>query len=1840
VHAESSLVFYSGALAVKRTLSITVGLVLLLAAATARAGTPPGSIIDNQATATYVSSSNTVTSTVSNRVQVVTQAAATVTIAKTASKASANDGDLIAFTLNTANSGNSDAAGGSILIDGLPALRVVVSDVVPNNTTFAGIVSAGASTPLFHLAGTPSLNYVSTPPALLSNVDSVAFAQNSLPAGATAVFSFRVTVNSNASGIIHNVAQVLFNNGFDLSVPSNAVDIPVTGPAPAIDYFFDSSFARTIRATPMGSPLFVQVNAAACNLDPTVAESKAITLKSKLTGDTESFTAVETGPNTGIFRILPSVPTRDARVNAVVSGNQIMEVLRNDQITATLSGCGNASVAATILIDPAGVVFDSKSNAAVAGAVVTLIDVTGAGNGGRPGAPATVLQFDGITPAPSTVTTAADGAFQFPQVAPSTYQLSVKPPATFSFPSVVPPGGLPPGRTIDPAASYGGTFNVAAAGGPAIFDVPVDASSNTVVFVQKTAGRSSVELGDFIDYTVEVKNLLAAPLPNVQVIDTLPPGFIYQSRSVRLNAVPINDPPGKGPVLRFDIGTLPASADVRLTYRVLVGPGAAIGDNVNRATAGSGATQSNVSSAHVQVRGGVFSDKGFIVGKVFQDCNANRIQDEGELGIPNVRIYLEDGTFVVTDGQGKFSIYGVSSRTHILKVDAYSLPPGAELSPISNRNGGDGGSRFIDLKFGEMQKADFAIANCSPALTREIQSRRAKVGGASTEVSQAVKAQFTPETIERDAAQVKAMAASGFVNAAAAPQPAAAPVPEQRPSIGGPSAPLNTGAAAQPATAPEASLPTAEALIEAMNNDLAFVKLSDNDVLPFAQTNIQVKGQAGNNFKLKVNGDEASARQVGLKTVVANKRLEIWEFIGINLHPGKNILEVTQSDPWGNDRGTQKITVIAPSKLGKLAIDTGKKIYAADGKTPVKVNVRLTDSSNVPVTVRTALTLESTNGTWMVKDLNPKEPGTQVFIEGGQAEFELMPPIQPGESILRVSSGGVNSEVKIEFVPELRPLLAAGIVEYQLNFGKQARSVVQPAVGDGFEQELRLFSASSSNGSFNSAGHAALLLKGKIKGDNLITLAYDSEKNTRDRLFRDIQPDQFYPVYGDSSLRGYDAQSTSKAYLRIDHGSAYIVYGDFLTSESGGSNSLGNYNRSMTGVKEHIGTNRASVTGFASYDNLKQVVEELLANGTSGPFTLANANGIENSEKVEILVRDRHQPSVILDIRPLARFADYEFEPLTGRLLFKAPIPTLDASLNPLSIRVTYEVNQGGERFWVGGGSAQVKPTGFLQLGGTLVDDTNPQDPNKLFSGNATVKLPGKTTISGELAGTEHLATGTGLGYRVEVQTDAERLKGKAFMGRTETNFDNPSSILNKGRGETGVKASLSVIQGLRLLGEFVRTEDLSTGGRRTGGELAVQKSFTGNIQAVVGFRHSDETSMPASSSTLGVTPNTVNAVVARLSAQVPHFSRATATAEYEQDVLQVDKRIVAVGGNYQFWDKGRVYFRQELISSLGDSYSLNTLQHRNTTQIGVDSAYFKDAHVFSEYRIHDALNGRDAEAAIGLRNNWHLAEGITANTGIESIRTLNGTALNSLALTGALEYTAAENWKASLRTEWRGSTTSDSILTTVGFAARLSDSLTFLGRNVFAQTVTKGAVDDTHLQDRLQAGLALRDSARNRWNALSMFEFRDETGNSLTAPIQRRIGVFATTANYQVTAPFTLSARYAARWNLFGDSGLSSSSLVQMAAGRATYELNRHWDIGAVASTLYGNSLGAARYGLGAETGYLVMRNTWVSVGYNLFGFRDPVLTGEDITRRGFFIRLRFKFDENIFSPKHEARQ
>ena len=101
-----------------------------------------------------------------------------------------------------------------------------------------------------------------------------------------------------------------------------------------------------------------------------------------------------------------------------------------------------------------------------------------------------------------------------------------------------------------------------------------------------------------------------------------------------------------------------------------------------------------------------------VAGKVYVDCNHNQRQDLKELGIPNVRIYLEDGTYLITDVAGKFSFCGLSAQTHVLKVDKATLPTGSQLIANSNRNSGDANSLFLDSKNHQLIRADFIENSC------------------------------------------------------------------------------------------------------------------------------------------------------------------------------------------------------------------------------------------------------------------------------------------------------------------------------------------------------------------------------------------------------------------------------------------------------------------------------------------------------------------------------------------------------------------------------------------------------------------------------------------------------------------------------------------------------------------------------------------------------------------------------------------------------------------------------------------------------------------------------------------------------------------------------------------------------------------------------------------------------------------------------------------------------------------------------------------------------------------------------------------------------------------------
>ncbi|MBL8995684.1 MAG: DUF11 domain-containing protein, partial [Gemmatimonadetes bacterium] len=1281
-----------------------------------------------------------------------------------------------------------------------------------------------------------------------------------------------------------------------------------------------------------------------------------------------------------------------------------------------------------------------------------------------------------------------------------------------------------------------------AAGNNVVATAPV-VVSDAGLSIEKDAGRTTVEIADIVDYRITVRATGTTPVTDAVIDDALPSGFTYVLGSARVDGFPVADPTGApGPRLSFAIGAVPLGGSVVLTYRVQVGPGAQRGDGINRAVVSSVLTGavSVQAAAKVRVEGGVFTDRGMIMGKVYLECSCDSTlavtQGEHEIGIPGVRVLLEDGTAVITDVEGKYSFYGVSPRRHVVRVDRATLPAGARLLETGVRNAGDPVSRFVDLTRGELHVANFAVLRTDPLL-EAVRARRNQ-----GEVSGLV----------RDTAGVGGVRAPGA-------------------AAGGAGGAAGAGGSITPApVAPGAG-----------------------DGAPMAAPRID-----GVYRPLLATGTQLGANS-GLPTV----------------------LLPTDGAPAAAAGAT-------PPAGRRLEVRLPQSTQPADGLTAVPVVVRLVDGAGALMAWSGPATLEASLGRWEVADLDLAEPGWQVQLTDGTGTFNLIAPTEAAAGEVRVTANGLQGSSAAYFVPAPRPLLANGVVQGRVNLRSISADALSPARDDdGFEAVLRDVAVGGDGSGVQAGARGALYLRGKVRGDYLLTLAFDSERDPDERLMRDIQPDEYYPVYGDASVREFDARSAERLYVRVDKGQSFLMFGDYTTPVSADTRTLSAYSRALTGARQHLEGNRGTLDAFASLGRMTQVVDEFAGQGISGPYQLRRRDGLMNTERVELITRDRNQPRLILRAEPQTRFTDYSLEPFTGRIVFRRPVPSMDANLNPISIRVTYEVEQGGDAYWMGGVTGQARLTDATEVGATVVRDANPLADRTLIGVNATLRLREGTYLLGEMARTDGDSISAGLATRFELRHQGSSLDFRAFMTQSDSAFDNPSSTFGAGRAEYGIRSTLKLDLKTRLRAEALRTEDRVTSGTRDGALLSVERSFSERFRAELGYRYANETAIPASPTTLGATPNATSAIRTRLTGDLLDKRRASVYGEFEQDLAEADQRRAALGADVRVGSRTRLYARHELLSSFAGPYALNGVQQAGNTVIGLDADYLAGQQVFSEYRVRDAFAGRDAEAAIGLRNRWTLAKGFVANTSFERVERVRGTGPEATAVTGGLEYTANPLWRGTARLEFRDATGGDSWLGTLGYARKVSRDVTLLGRTLYS------VVAEQETRSRTQFGVAFRQTDTDTWNALARYEFRYEdlqpTGG-ITSLLQAHI--FSGHVNVRLRPDFVLTGQYAAKIATDETDGVETRPNAHLLGLRGLLDIDSRWDAGLITRLLTSGDFGNQEFGLGAEVGRRMATNLRMAVGANLLGFRDDGLAGVSATTRGFYIDFGWKFGEELF--------
>jgi hypothetical protein len=218
-------------------------------------------------------------------------------------------------------------------------------------------------------------------------------------------------------------------------------------------------------------------------------------------------------------------------------------------------------------------------------------------------------------------------------------------------------------------------------------------------------------------------------------------------------------------------------------------------------------------------------------------------------------------------------------------------------------------------------------------------------------------------------------------------------------------------------------------------------------------------------------------------------------------------------------------------------------------------------------------------------------------------------------------------------------------------------------------------------GEFNNIytkGRVAFYLKGKIKGEYLLTAAADTGEGKIENLLtgldakdpkqflRRINPDDYYPVYGDDSSSVEDAPTRGKFFVRLAKGDSRVQWGNFKT-EIKGTELLRN-ERALYGASgvyksdtsTTFGERQTQASAYAAQPGTLPQRDEMRGTGGSAYF-LSHQDVTIGSETITIESRDRVTGSVI-SRTSLVYGKDYDFDYVQGLIILKNPLNSTSAS--------------------------------------------------------------------------------------------------------------------------------------------------------------------------------------------------------------------------------------------------------------------------------------------------------------------------------------------------------------------------------------------------------------------------------------------------------------------------------------------------------------------------------------------------------------------------------------------------
>ena len=515
---------------------------------------------------------------------------------------------------------------------------------------------------------------------------------------------------------------------------------------------------------------------------------------------------------------------------------------------------------------------------------------------------------------------------------------------------------------------------------------------------------------------------------------------------------------------------------------------------------------------------------------------------------------------------------------------------------------------------------------------------------------------------------------------------------------------------------------------------------------------------------------------------------------------------------------------------------------------PIRTSIK---DKQIPVAgrlYRITGTTDPTN-TVIISTDNTPNITTVKPLEDGRFETEVYLPSGEEQIIVEVMSKGnlkrklLTSDIRIDKEKD-NYFFLAGIADVMA--GSNSRE------GD----EATLDEFAKNNVRYNKGAYTEYRIAAFMKSrseDWTIAGSLDTERinlshETR-QLFKYLDPDKFYPMYGDNSTRIDEASNTQgPLYLKAEHRKGYgFLIGNYNTNLTGSE--LSQYNRSLYGLQMGYKTpmtdtaqaKSTAATLFVASANQMASRDEI--RGTGGSlYYLKNKNIREGSEKIMVETRDKVS-GLVTGSQILTAYQDYEIDYSGGRIILNKPLHSVGASNsivstdllegNPVYLAVDYEYEP--VQWWdfnrEAMGTRIVQTLDNLTIGATYVKEEKDLTDYTLMGTDIAAKLgknmdarleyaqsqsegiPGYVSYNGGLdyASLPTASSAEGTAYKLTLGMDIgalmnkapSEIMGKTYYAKTEAGFSSNATVSQQGSEKMGLEVGAKLTDNDTLLSRF-----------------------------------------------------------------------------------------------------------------------------------------------------------------------------------------------------------------------------------------------------------------------------------------------------------------------------------------------------------------------------------------------------------------------------------------------------